>query len=525
MVIKVWLVRLLSWRARPVPSILFVSGALPSFHGINIHSHPFSTTKMTTEKDTPKKKTTGSAKSSGYPTYFYTDEVEDPNQYVPGGYHVVHIGDVYHEHYRIVAKLGHGGYSTVWLAHDSRVSRYVALKISMADLAEGKPEQEIATLRDLQTDQPGQSYDDHHRVVNILDAFHITGPNGTHACYTMTPVPSSFGDWIRDLYLELPLARALAGGLVRAVAYIHRRGYVHGDLAFRNVLQRYPIQDRYLHHLTVDQFYETYGQPETEPVERFDRQPLSSGEGVGIHVPKELVISFCGYKPKGSSRGWLQANMRMQLCDFGEAYKPSTTTRLGRDCNTSWPNQPIEAYFMPDAPLSFPADIWTLGMVLWDTFTLCSLAYADFTPTEGTISQLVGVFGPLPKEWQQHESWRAFAATHYDEQGKPHEPPPFTSLDNAFDEGLQAYRKMGNAALVADDERAAFLDLLRRMMVYRPEDRITIEGVLQSEWMQKWALPALAEAEAVQAKEAEEAEAARKVEKVEKVEKAEEASP
>lgn len=41
-----------------------------------------------------------------------------------------------------------------------------------------------------------------------------------------------------------------------------------------------------------------------------------------------------------------------------------------------------------------------------------------------------------------------------------------------------------------DDEKAAFLDLIRRMVVFLPDGRITIEGVVQSEWMQRWALPA-----------------------------------
>ena len=50
--------------------------------------------------------------------YFAGPEVESPHQYRPGGYHPVHLGDVYHQRYRVIHKLGFGTYSTVWLARD-----------------------------------------------------------------------------------------------------------------------------------------------------------------------------------------------------------------------------------------------------------------------------------------------------------------------------------------------------------------------------------------------------------------------
>ena len=38
----------------------------------------------------------------------------------PKRYYPVRIGDVYKQRYRIIAKLGYGAYSTVWLAEDQR---------------------------------------------------------------------------------------------------------------------------------------------------------------------------------------------------------------------------------------------------------------------------------------------------------------------------------------------------------------------------------------------------------------------
>jgi hypothetical protein len=50
--------------------------------------------------------------------YFSGPDVENPDGYRDGGYHPVHLGDVYQQRYRVIHKLGFGSYSTVWLARD-----------------------------------------------------------------------------------------------------------------------------------------------------------------------------------------------------------------------------------------------------------------------------------------------------------------------------------------------------------------------------------------------------------------------
>ena len=42
---------------------------------------------------------------------------------------------------------------------------------------------------------------------------------------------------------------------------------------------------------------------------------------------------------------------------------------------------------------------------------------------------------------------------------------------------------------IEGNEKAAFLDLMRQMLSFRPGDRPTAEVLLTSEWMVKWALP------------------------------------
>jgi serine/threonine-protein kinase SRPK3 len=45
--------------------------------------------------------------------------VEDVHGYKPGGYHPVTLGDEFSRgRYKVVRKLGHGDFSTVWLCRD-----------------------------------------------------------------------------------------------------------------------------------------------------------------------------------------------------------------------------------------------------------------------------------------------------------------------------------------------------------------------------------------------------------------------
>jgi serine/threonine protein kinase len=57
--------------------------------------------------------------------FFNGTDCEDLDNYKPGGYHPVHLGDTYstlpgsdRPRYRILHKLGSGSFSTVWLAKD-----------------------------------------------------------------------------------------------------------------------------------------------------------------------------------------------------------------------------------------------------------------------------------------------------------------------------------------------------------------------------------------------------------------------
>lgn len=50
-----------------------------------------------------------------------SDYREEPDDYGPGGFHRLNVGDkLSDQRYTVLRKLGYGEYSTVWLAHDSK---------------------------------------------------------------------------------------------------------------------------------------------------------------------------------------------------------------------------------------------------------------------------------------------------------------------------------------------------------------------------------------------------------------------
>lgn len=65
--------------------------------------------------------------------YVPIEDLEKLERYRVGGYRPIVIGDQLHDRYRVVHKLGHGSYSTIWLARDQLFDKHVAIKVCTAD--------------------------------------------------------------------------------------------------------------------------------------------------------------------------------------------------------------------------------------------------------------------------------------------------------------------------------------------------------------------------------------------------------
>lgn len=92
-----------------------------------------------------------------------TTPIESLDDYGPGGFYPVHLGDTLGplsnpSRFRVLHKLGRGGYGTVWLYRDTKDSKPKALKILSTNASE-KAAKECPDLKALQLFTRANSYD------------------------------------------------------------------------------------------------------------------------------------------------------------------------------------------------------------------------------------------------------------------------------------------------------------------------------------------------------------------------------
>ena len=134
------------------------------------------------------------------------------------------------DRYRIERELGQGGMATVYLAHDRKHDRKVAIKVLRPELAALLgPERFAREIRITgQLSHP-----------NILQVFDSGEDPATGLCWYAMPYVA--GESLRDLLnreTQLPIDEALRlfGEIADGLDHAHRHGFVHRDLKPENIL-------------------------------------------------------------------------------------------------------------------------------------------------------------------------------------------------------------------------------------------------------------------------------------------------
>jgi serine/threonine protein kinase len=175
--------------------------------------------------------------------YEWIEGVEWLSHYRPGGYHPIYLGDQLHGRYRIIHKLGSGGYSTIWLARDEQQQHGLgAVKVGTS--YSRSREVEILSILSQSLQLLSDGFGGQSPIRPLLDSFDVKGPNGIHPCYVTAPAMCSLSGAKSASYnsvFQLDVGRALAAQLVLAVASIHSQGVVHGgELPFQRMIERLP---------------------------------------------------------------------------------------------------------------------------------------------------------------------------------------------------------------------------------------------------------------------------------------------
>lgn len=191
----------------------------------------------------------------------YTEsDDEGADGYRKGGYHVVTLGEVYNGRYRVIAKLGWGHFSTVWLCIDMNIGKHVAMKvqksaphyteaaydeIELLNRAAKRSEEPewTASLQGPLTELVPLAESSHVTftgVVQLCDYFEHCGPNGQHVCMvfeTMGPNVLALIKRFNFKGVPLDIVRKVAGHTLVGLDYLHRVcGIIHTDLKPENVL-------------------------------------------------------------------------------------------------------------------------------------------------------------------------------------------------------------------------------------------------------------------------------------------------
>ncbi|XP_035864051.1 SRSF protein kinase 1a isoform X2 [Sander lucioperca] len=259
------------------------------------------------------------------------EEQEDPNDYCKGGYHHVKVGDLYNGKYHVIRKLGWGHFSTVWLAWDIQVKRFVAMKVvKSAEHYTETAVDEIKLLRSVRNSDPTDP--NREMVVQMLDDFKISGINGTHVCMVFEVLGHHLLKWIiKSNYQGLPLScvKSIIRQVLQGLDYLHTKcQIIHTDIKPENIL------------MSVDEPYVRKLAAEATEWQRAGAPPPSGSAISTAPAPKQTVKMSKNKKKKLKKKQKRQAELLEKCILDLEEMEKTTETREDEEDEDEDPQSP-----------------------------------------------------------------------------------------------------------------------------------------------------------------------------------------
>lgn len=444
----------------------------------------------------------------------YSDVEEEPQEeYGRGGYHRVKIGDTLkNNRYHVVSKLGWGYFSTVWLAFDHDLQKFVALKITKSKLEYlDAARDECSLLTDLANGE-GEGKD---RIVQLLDQFTFLGPNGKHFCLVMQVIGDNMLALIRSydykgLGLKNKLLPVICRDILMGAQYMHEQcKIIHTDLKPENILferptvsvletmKKYkippkcgvPLAERDVSTLNKKQLKKLkrkMQQQEPQKLEESEDQETTNetqstqseeSSNATNESEKESQSEDVSSSEKIVELEFTHDPYRVKIADFGNScwVKKHFTT----DIQT-------RQYRCPEvitgAGYSTPADIWSLACVFFELATgdfLFDPKHKDhgsvrYSRDEDHLAQMIELLGEMPKHLQfkgknSHKFFTKHGALANIRDLK------FWNLESVL---MDKYR-------FEKEDAVMFANFLNPMLQFDPARRATAKQCLQHEFVQE----------------------------------------
>ncbi|QUC23494.1 uncharacterized protein UV8b_07735 [Ustilaginoidea virens] len=341
-------------------------------------------------------------------------------------YYPMRIGDVVYGHYQIVAKLGYGTTSTVWLSRDLRNQTYWVMKVHINSL---KYSHELAVYRHLANhteDHPGRK-----NVREFYDSFKLKGPNGDHEVFVMAPLGMSLRS-LQEIQKDGVFREQLVIGALPqvflALDFLHEADVIHTDVHSDNLL--IGIVDKSVF----------------SKVEEYEMHKPSPRKVVGDTVTQVSQYMYAGQGP-------------LILCDLGQA-------RIGRE---QLGNAMPVPYRAPEVILNMPwghsVDAWSAGLLAWDLlrgeslFKVYDLESRELNDAHH-LAAITALIGPPPPELlQSSEDSRKY----WHEDGEWKGPVPLPPKKD--------FETLVSDMVGVDKEN--FISFMECFIAWLPSDRLT----------------------------------------------------
>ncbi|PWY82595.1 CMGC protein kinase [Aspergillus eucalypticola CBS 122712] len=338
-------------------------------------------------------------------------------------YYPVRLGEILHGRYQVVAKLGYGVTSTVWLGRD---------------LSDSKHNHELDVydrIDAVETDHAGQNL-----IRKLWGHFFLEGPHGRHMCLVHQPLGLSVDQFLYFFpgrVMRLDAVKPCMRQVLGIVDFLHTEAQVI--------------------HTAINLLLP--GDPKN----------FSGREDSEIEAPSPRKV-LGSERTIYTSHIVVPGNGLPLLSDFGEA----RFTQEEHD-EDIMPN----LYRAPEVVLKMnwdsKVDVWSIALMAWDM--VCTRTLLDGRNSDGIfdnrvhLAEMVAIVGPPPTDFIKRSK---VGSVFWDKNGKWKDlaPVPEMTLEE-------------RAADIQGPDKEAFLNLMRRALTWEPKDRPAAGELIFDEWLMK----------------------------------------